>query len=189
MFAGKHGLITPRDLFKWAARGAVTYQQLAENGYMLLGERLRSLEERSVVQKALESVMNVKVCHPSPDDISLQTMPFWLRWELYNTKELFSLALALHLNNEANTASSHSTETFKESVLQLDMAAVYDEGGKLASQQADHSSGVGEQHGGVQGIVWTPSMRRMYTLLDRYSSHPILSFPPVLSYLATKLEG
>ena len=68
MFAGKHGLITPRDLFKWAARGAVTYQHLAENGYMLLGERLRSLEERSVVQKALESVMNVKV---SPD------MPFF----------------------------------------------------------------------------------------------------------------
>jgi len=61
VFAGKHGLITPRDLFKWANRGAVTYHQLAENGYMLLGERLRSDAERSVVQKALESVMNVQV--------------------------------------------------------------------------------------------------------------------------------
>ena len=73
MFAGKHGLITPRDLFKWAARGAVTYQQLAENGYMLLGERLRSPEERSVVQKALESVMNVKVSQSIPNDTSFQT--------------------------------------------------------------------------------------------------------------------
>lgn len=26
VFAGKHGFITPRDLFKWAERGAVGYQ-------------------------------------------------------------------------------------------------------------------------------------------------------------------
>ena len=63
MFAGKSGLITPRDLFKWAGRGAVTYEQLAENGFMVLGERLRSDQERSVVQHALESVLNVKVQH------------------------------------------------------------------------------------------------------------------------------
>lgn len=61
VFAGKYGLITPRDLFKWASRGAVTYEQLAENGFMLLGERLRAPEEREVVRKVLESVMNVKV--------------------------------------------------------------------------------------------------------------------------------
>jgi len=41
VFAGKHGFITPRDLFKWAARGAVGYQELAESGFLLLGERLR----------------------------------------------------------------------------------------------------------------------------------------------------
>ena len=26
VFAGKHGFITARDLFKWAERGAVSYQ-------------------------------------------------------------------------------------------------------------------------------------------------------------------
>lgn len=61
VFAGKHGLITPRDLFKWANRGAVTYEELAENGFMILGERLRSQEECSVVQNALQSTLNVKV--------------------------------------------------------------------------------------------------------------------------------
>ena len=61
VFAGKHGLITPRDLFKWANRGAVTYEELAENGFMILGERLRSREECNVVQKALQSTLNVKV--------------------------------------------------------------------------------------------------------------------------------
>ncbi len=69
MFAGKHGLITPRDLFKWANRGAVTYQQLAENGYMLLAERLRSQAERDVVQKALQSVMGVQVSTPHPSSL------------------------------------------------------------------------------------------------------------------------
>lgn len=61
VFAGKHGLITPRDLFKWAQRGATMYQELAGNGFMLLGERLRAKEEKLVVQRVLESVMNVKV--------------------------------------------------------------------------------------------------------------------------------
>ncbi len=61
VFAGKHGYITPRDLFKWAGRGAVGYQQLAESGYLLLAERLRSAPERAVVQEALESIMRVKV--------------------------------------------------------------------------------------------------------------------------------
>ena len=61
MFAGKHGYITPRDLFKWAGRGAVGYQELAEAGYLLLAERLRTAPERTVVQEVLESVMRVKV--------------------------------------------------------------------------------------------------------------------------------
>ena len=61
VFAGKHGYITPRDLFKWAGRGAVGYQQLAESGYLLLAERLRSAPERAVVQDVLESIMRVKV--------------------------------------------------------------------------------------------------------------------------------
>ena len=61
VFAGKHGYITPRDLFKWAGRGAVGYQQLAESGYLLLAERLRSAPERAIVQEVLESVMRVKV--------------------------------------------------------------------------------------------------------------------------------
>ncbi|CAG8730406.1 11923_t:CDS:1, partial [Acaulospora colombiana] len=39
IFEQKHGFITLRDLFRWAERGAVGYQELAEHGYMLLAER------------------------------------------------------------------------------------------------------------------------------------------------------
>lgn len=70
VFAGKFGLITPRDLFKWANRGAVTHEELAVNGFMILGERLRSAEERQVVQDALQSAMNTKVGDLSQELVS-----------------------------------------------------------------------------------------------------------------------
>ena len=61
VFAGRHGFITPRDLFKWAERGAVGYEELACNGYLLLAERLRSKVETGVVQRVLEGQMRVQV--------------------------------------------------------------------------------------------------------------------------------
>jgi len=69
VFAGKHGFITPRDLFKWAARGAVGYQELAESGFLLLGERLRQPAERAEVQQVIEATLNVKVrgLYPNPN--------------------------------------------------------------------------------------------------------------------------
>lgn len=60
-FAGRHGFITPRDLFRWAERGAVGYIELAEHGAMLLGERLRSSAERLQVVEVLQRVMKVQV--------------------------------------------------------------------------------------------------------------------------------
>ena len=42
VFAGKHGFITPRDLFQWADRfknSGKSYEDLAMDGYMLLAER------------------------------------------------------------------------------------------------------------------------------------------------------
>ena len=43
VFAGKHGFITPRDLFRWGNRHGSSDTQglkvLAEDGYMLLAER------------------------------------------------------------------------------------------------------------------------------------------------------
>ena len=37
------------------------YEQLAQNGYLLLGERLRTPEDRAVVQRVLEKHMKVQV--------------------------------------------------------------------------------------------------------------------------------
>ncbi|KAL3144109.1 hypothetical protein ABBQ32_003899 [Trebouxia sp. C0010 RCD-2024] len=120
VFAGKHGFITPRDLFKWAGRGAVGYEQLAENGYLLLGERLRTVEDRAVVRHVLERQMKV----------------------------------------------------------QLDMDGLYEREGSapvqhLQSALKDEKKKAGAHASGdsLVGVVWTPSMRRMFTLLDRCVQH------------------
>lgn len=64
VFAGKHGFITPRDLFRWAERfkkSGKSYEDLAMDGYMLLAERLRDEGEKAVVQRILEKHLRVKI--------------------------------------------------------------------------------------------------------------------------------
>lgn len=55
VFLGKEGFITPRDLLRWASRGATTKLELAEQGFMLLAERLRSEEEKVFVRNSIEN--------------------------------------------------------------------------------------------------------------------------------------
>lgn len=61
VFAGKHGFITARDLFRWGERHANGFEELASDGYMLLAERLRDENEKKVVQNTLERHMRVKI--------------------------------------------------------------------------------------------------------------------------------
>jgi midasin len=55
LFWGKDGYITPRDLLRWALRKCSTKLELAQEGFMLLAERLRIPEERAYVRDVLES--------------------------------------------------------------------------------------------------------------------------------------
>ena len=61
VFESKQGFATLRDLFRWAGRDAVGYQELANNGYMLLAERARRAEDKAVVKEVIESVMGVRI--------------------------------------------------------------------------------------------------------------------------------
>ncbi|KDR82591.1 hypothetical protein GALMADRAFT_206424 [Galerina marginata CBS 339.88] len=61
VFESKQGFATLRDLFRWAGRDAVGYQELAENGYMLLAERTRRPEDKIAVKEVIESVMGVRL--------------------------------------------------------------------------------------------------------------------------------
>lgn len=61
LFEQKNSFATLRDLFRWALREAVGYEELAANGYMLLAERVRKPDEKLVVKQTLEKVMKVKL--------------------------------------------------------------------------------------------------------------------------------
>ena len=61
VFRGKDGLITPRDLLRWAGRGSSSKHELAMEGYMLLAERLRIDEERDVVRSVIEKELKVSI--------------------------------------------------------------------------------------------------------------------------------
>lgn len=63
IFAGKHGFITPRDLFRWAGRLSKfgeSLENLAYDGYYLLAERLRDDAEKGVVKEVLERQLRMK---------------------------------------------------------------------------------------------------------------------------------
>lgn len=128
VFAGKGGFITPRDLFRWAERGAVGYQQLAEDGFCILGERLRNDEERRVVQEVLEKVLKVSI------DME----------ELYRREGQEPVD---RLRSLLDQGSSSGDDPEREA---------------LAAS--------------LRGIVWTRSMARVFTLVDRClrSSEPVL---------------
>ncbi|KAL1705188.1 hypothetical protein EV121DRAFT_279766 [Schizophyllum commune] len=61
VFESREGFATLRDLFRWAGRGAIGYQALAEDGYMLLAERARREDDRTVVKEVIQDVMKVKI--------------------------------------------------------------------------------------------------------------------------------
>jgi midasin len=61
IFRGKDGLITPRDLLRWAGRGSLSKTDLALEGYMLLAERLRIDEEKDVVRSVIEREFKVTI--------------------------------------------------------------------------------------------------------------------------------
>lgn len=61
VFEQKDSFATLRDLFRWALRDAETREDIANNGFMLLAERVRNDEERIAVKEVIETVFKVKI--------------------------------------------------------------------------------------------------------------------------------
>lgn len=61
LFEQKGSFATLRDLFRWALRDADDREQLTVNGFLLLAERVRNLDERLAVKTAIEDIMRVKI--------------------------------------------------------------------------------------------------------------------------------
>ena len=80
----KNSLATLRDLFRWAFRPADSLQMLAENGYMLLAEKVRKQEERSFIKQTLEQCLSKKGFKVRIDDLALYTPSSFPEMELYD---------------------------------------------------------------------------------------------------------
>ncbi|KAL0216461.1 hypothetical protein P9112_008645 [Eukaryota sp. TZLM1-RC] len=61
VFAGKTGLITLRDLFRWAGRGSITRDDLCYHGICLLAEKCRDLEDKRYIVEVLQKICRVKL--------------------------------------------------------------------------------------------------------------------------------
>lgn len=61
LFEQKNSFATLRDLFRWALRDAGDREQLAVDGFLLLAERVRDVDERSIVKQVIEEIMNVSI--------------------------------------------------------------------------------------------------------------------------------
>ena len=115
------------------------YQQLAEDGFAVLGERLRSVEERAVVAEVLAKVLGAQL------DMA----------EAYQRRgdaPLQQLRAAL----EADAAAAEAAEAAGGAAQQEPAAAA------AQQQRATHSvADVAALRSALGGVVWTASMRRM----------------------------
>jgi len=61
LFMGQDGFMTPRDLLRWAHRGATSKTELAKEGYMLLAERLRDDNEKGHVLHEIQQQFKLQI--------------------------------------------------------------------------------------------------------------------------------
>jgi len=61
VFLGKEGMVTLRDMFRWANRQSDSWETLAQDGYLLLSERCRNQEERKSIQHVIERVTRKQI--------------------------------------------------------------------------------------------------------------------------------
>ena len=69
MFSGKNAIITVRDLLKWAGRVNQNNERgthmdpeaIATEGFFVLGERSRNVQDKKFIQETIEKVFNVKL--------------------------------------------------------------------------------------------------------------------------------
>ena len=151
LFQGKYGSVTTRDLIKWGRRQPQSAIEVAEEGYMLLAEKLRSDEEKKGVETVLNMVCKVKIItgmlYEYPPVIEDNS----------NDKEVTKSSSALAVNAKGPS-----------SVLGGDLNDL-----RTLQEQLRTGEVVVE---GVKGVAITASLRRLWRLTGRCVAHnePVL---------------
>jgi len=143
VFQGKHGSITTRDLIKWGRRQPRTPLEVAEEGYMLLAEKLRLSEEKDGVCQTLNLICKVQM----------------------DPLHLYSEASGEEKSSDAATAGL-SDMIDEEGQLRQGRDDL------IALRQVQERLREGSlEVEGVRGVAITAAMRRMWRLVGRCISH------------------
>ena len=147
LFQGKYGSVTTRDLIKWGRRQPQSAVEVAEEGYMLLAEKLRSDEEKKGVEEVLNMVCKVKI----------------------NTEMLYEYPPIEEVREVTKTAI---ISTVSAKVISSVAGGDLDD---LRRLQEQLRTGEVEVEG-VKGVAITASLRRLWRLTGRCVAHnePVL---------------
>ena len=164
VFAGKRSFMTPRDLFRWGERSPESWKQLAEDGFMLLGERLRTDEAKAIVRECLEKECKVKI---DENELYSQSAVDSLVQQLLRTMQSEEAFLAEAL--KANSSASSVAATAAAAKSAADAAAARLDPTSLANASNKEAQQIGK-------IAWTAGMRRMFIQVGRalLFSEPVL---------------
>ena len=148
LFQGKYGSITTRDLIKWGRRQPQSALEVAEEGYMLLAEKLRSEDEKKGVEEVLNSVCKVQIL----TDMLYEYPP------VGGERKVSKMVNTL-IGSDINSGSSVSGGDLNE---------LRDLQGKLRAGEVTVE--------GVKGVAITASLRRLWRLTGRCVAHnePVL---------------
>jgi midasin len=148
LFQGKYGSITTRDLIKWGRRQPQSAMEVAEEGYMLLAEKLRSEDEKKGVEEVLNSVCKVQIL----TDMLYEYPP------VGGERKLSKMVNTL-IGSDADSGSS---------VKGGDLNELRNLQGKLRAGEVTVE--------GVKGVAITASLRRLWRLTGRCVAHnePVL---------------
>ena len=98
IFSGKQAFLTVRDLLRWANRGPSTWEELADQGFAILGERLRTKEERIMMMNEISSnCKKVQVFHEF--EIPPVNLDFEIVWTSGMRRSVDLILRCIH-NNE-----------------------------------------------------------------------------------------
>ena len=201
VFESRHSFATLRDLFRWAGRDAIGYQKLAENGYMLLGERTRRDDDKQVVKEVIEQEMKVHIDEQmiysvhNPDIDYLTYLGFNIPsspqvvWTSAMRRLFILVARALRSNEPVLLVGE--TGSGKTSVCQIYADAV---ARRLYSLSCHQNTETADLIGGLRPVrnraaVKTEVLREVSAVLrDTGVSEPLLDEDSALSWINKQLK-
>ena len=152
LFQGKYGAVTTRDLIKWGRRQPQSPTEVAEEGYMLLAEKLRSDEEKKSVESVLNNVCKVQIATEMLYEYPIEHV------EDYSVK-----VKSTQMQIPPSTTGTPSSSVTGGDLSELRKLQERLRAGEVAVE-------------GVKGVAITASLRRLWRLTGRCVAHnePVL---------------